>query len=240
MPLLIPILVLALLPSFTWLMFYLREDPHREPPRWLWIAFFVGVGAAPVSFYIEQAAFGFTQWLGYSADTIAQSGLFMFLGIALVEELVKFGGAKLVLYRNPVFDEPVDAMVYMITVALGFAAFENLLVLHNYASPELVGKAVQAVILRFIGANFLHTLASGTVGYWWALGLSTGQRPTLKLFYGIVTATILHGTFNLLIIHLGAAYLLATTMILFVVGLVVLHDFEILKKFVLQKPRTDA
>jgi len=133
MILFILIFVLAMLPSLTWLLFYWREDPHPEPPRWLWLAFLMGVGAAPVSFYIERMALGFTQWLGYTQTDIAQSSLFMFLGIALVEELTKFGGAKLVLLRNPVLDEPVDAMIYMITAALGFAAFENVLVLNNYA-----------------------------------------------------------------------------------------------------------
>lgn len=235
MILLILIFALALLPSLTWLLFYLKEDPHPEPPRWLWLSFFIGVGAAPVSFYIEKAAFGFTQWLGYTPGIIAESGLFMFLGIALVEELTKFWGAKVLLAKNPVLDEPVDAMIYMVTIALGFAAFENILVLNNYATSQLLGRAVQAVILRFVGANFLHTLASGTVGYWWALGMANGKNQLLKLTYGITAATVLHGTFNLLIIHLGSLYLFATTLLLFVVGLVVLHEFEIIKKLKLRR-----
>ena len=35
--------------------------------------------------------------------------------------------------RNPVFDEPEDAMIYMIVVALGFAAVENILVMNSFA-----------------------------------------------------------------------------------------------------------
>ncbi|MBI1975199.1 MAG: PrsW family intramembrane metalloprotease [Parcubacteria group bacterium] len=220
---------LAFLPSLTWLIFYLKEDQHPEPPKWLWMAFVIGIGAAPVSFYIEKAAFGIAQWLGYASDTIISSGLFMFLGIALVEELVKFGGAKMLLAKNPVLDEPIDAMIYMITVALGFAAFENVLVLNNYASADFLGKATQAIVLRFIGANFLHTLSSGIIGYWWAFSLAKGISTLKTLIHGIAAATILHGMFNLLIIHLGATYLFATTLLLFVAGLVVLHDFELLK-----------
>lgn len=229
------IFVLAMLPSLTWLLFYWREDPHPEPPRWLWLTFLMGVGAAPLSFYIERAALGFTQWLGYAQADIAQSSLFMFLGIALVEELTKFGGAKLVLSRNPVLDEPVDAMIYMITAALGFAAFENVLVLNNYAAAQFLARATQAIVLRFIGANFLHTLASGTVGYWWAVGLATGRNQKAKIIYGLAIATILHGTFNLFILHLGSAYLFSTTLLLFVVGLIILHNFEIIKKLKVQK-----
>jgi len=229
---------LALLPSLTWLLFYLKEDPHPEPPRWLWLAFFIGMGAAPVSFYIEKAALKISSLaINQPEATLINGALFMFSGVALVEELVKFAGARLMLAKNPVFDEPVDAMIYLVTIALGFAAFENILILNNLAPSLALGKAIQTLTLRFIGANFLHTLSSGLIGYYWARGIIQ-QRVPQKLFIGIILATFLHGSFNLLIISLGVNYLLATTLLLFVVGLLILNDFEVLKQ--LKTPATIA
>lgn len=230
--------LLAFLPSLTWLLFYLKEDPHPEPPRWLWLSFFIGLGAAPASFYIEKTILKFSSLaLNQPEVKVVEGALFMFLGIALVEELVKFFGARLLLLKNPVFDEPVDAMIYMVTIALGFAAFENILILNNFASQASFGRIIQTLTLRFIGANFLHTLASGIIGYYWARGIIE-RNVSKRLLYGIALATILHGVFNLLIISLGANYLFGTTLFLFVVGLLVLNDFEILKQ--LKTPATLA
>ncbi|MFN7088456.1 MAG: PrsW family intramembrane metalloprotease [Candidatus Paceibacteria bacterium] len=228
-------IVLAFLPSLTWLLFYLREDPHPEPPRWLWLAFFIGTGAAPLSFYVEKWLLSFTALiLQLSQALITESVLFMLFGIALVEELAKFLGARVLLFRNPVFDEPVDAMIYLITIALGFAAFENILVL-NTAPAHQISSIFQTLTLRFIGANFLHTLSSGLIGYHWARGIV--ERNILKrLVLGISLATLLHAAFNLLIIKLGPAYFLSTIVLLFIAGLFVLRDFELLKQ--LKTPAT--
>lgn len=230
---------IGLLPSLAWLLFYLREDPHPEPPKWLGVVFFIGVGAAPVSFYIEKAIiFAANRLTQIPIKELSENILFMFLGVALVEELAKFAGVRLALAKNPVLDEPTDAMIYMITAALGFAGLENVLVLNTYAQRGAFETAAQALILRFAGANFLHALASGIIGFYWALALSENQKniKTVRrrraglLLFGIAAATILHGTFNLFIIVLGPLYLFYTTLLLFVIGLIILHDFEILKK----------
>ncbi|MBI2633956.1 MAG: PrsW family intramembrane metalloprotease, partial [Parcubacteria group bacterium] len=108
-------IVLALLPSLTWLFFYLKEDPHPEPPRWLWLAFFLGIGAAALSFYIERAILKISSLTLQQPETVISEALiFMIFGVALVEEVTKFLGARMLLAKNPVFDEPVDAMIYLI------------------------------------------------------------------------------------------------------------------------------
>jgi len=44
---------------------------------------------------------------------------------AVAEESLKFIFAYLFVLRNKAVNEPVDVVIYMITVALGFAALEN-------------------------------------------------------------------------------------------------------------------
>jgi RsiW-degrading membrane proteinase PrsW (M82 family) len=83
--------------------------------------------------------------------------------------------------------------------------------------------------MRFIGANFLHTLSSGIIGYYWALGI-VERNVWRRLLVGISLATLLHAAFNLLIIKLGETFLFGTSLLLFFAGLLALHDFEVLKR----------
>ena len=72
---------------------------------------------------------------------------------AAIEELVKFSAISLVALRSVYFDEPVDALIYMITVALGFAAIENSLFL---LAPLLDGDLTGSLLtgnLRYMGAT---------------------------------------------------------------------------------------
>ncbi len=57
---------------------------------------------------------------------------------------------------------------------------------------------------RFIGATFLHALASGLIGFFLAYSIFFPKRKYLLLTTGIILATVLHGLFNISIIGLGA------------------------------------
>ena len=63
------------------------------------------------------------------------------LFVGLNEELWKLSATRLLIWRNPAFNEPVDALVYSLTVALGFATFENLLYLLT-AGPFTITRAL--------------------------------------------------------------------------------------------------
>jgi RsiW-degrading membrane proteinase PrsW (M82 family) len=59
------------------------------------------------------------------------SGPQLLFSWACIEELTKFAAAFFIALRARVFDEPLDAVIYMVTVALGFSAAENTLFLMN-------------------------------------------------------------------------------------------------------------
>ena len=49
-------IIISLLPSFTWLIFYLREDyRHPEPKRLLALAFLMGASITVVAFGLQVA-----------------------------------------------------------------------------------------------------------------------------------------------------------------------------------------
>ena len=192
-----PIIFIAMLggvlPALLWLTFWLMEDRcEPEPKRYLLLTFIAGGVVVFAALWIEQ------QTMRYFTGTTL---LFLW---AVTEEMLKFGAAYLVALRLRIFDEPIDAVVYMVTVALGFSAFENMLFL---MTPLQNGDVLQTIIrgdLRFIGATLLHTLCSATIGM--ALALAFYKSAAIKrmaALAGVILAVVLHTLFNFFILGSG-------------------------------------
>lgn len=190
------LIFLGFIPSLIWLGFFLKKDPHPEPRFLLTRVFLMGMILAPV-------AVGF-QWsfvsLGvkFSPIIFSFNSAHFFLWAALVEELVKYWSVKYTVLQNPEFDEPVDAMVYLITASLGFAAIENILVLFR-SSPEGLDLALQVWALRSVGATFLHALSGAIIGYFLALSWFYFEHQKKLIAIGIILATLFHFTFNIIV-----------------------------------------
>ena len=81
----------------------------------------------------------------------------------------------------------------MISAGLGFAAIENIL----FVLPEIfkgVDQAIYFLFLRFITATLLHALASGIIGFFFALAIIYHAR--IILFLGFIFGVGLHTIYN--------------------------------------------
>ena len=196
---LIPLVILAVLPSLIWLFFYLKEDLHPEPRLWLFITFLMGVALAPVVIFTEMVI---GKALNFLAVIPFESGIILMFVIApLVEEAAKYGAVHLSLNKNPVLDEPVDCMIYVIVAALGFAAIENVFAIFSFISvgaPGYFSDAFNFMSMRFISAVALHGLASGIIGYYFARFYFVKRNPLL-IVWGLFLASLLHGVYNFLL-----------------------------------------
>jgi RsiW-degrading membrane proteinase PrsW (M82 family) len=202
-----PVLFLAflggVLPALLWLTFWLLEDRcEPEPKRYIFFCFVAGMLAVPFVLPIENSI---CVYLMDGVCPLSNISLPVLIGWALTEELFKFGAAYVVALRSKVFDEPLDAVIYLVTAALGFSAAENMLFL---LKPLESGDLLQTIItgdLRFIGAMLLHTLASATIGVMLAL---TFYQPAgvrrLAALGGVILAVALHTLFNFFILGSGS------------------------------------
>ena len=221
---LVLVLVLGLLPGFAWLVFYLdEEDPHPEPKRLIALTFFAGIAFGFFTIAIEELFNNFTAQIGIEVLSVAS-----LFGLALIEELMKFGAAYFAAGKSPQMGQPIDRMIYLVVAALGFATLENLGAVANLAttSTSIVMTILQTDSLRFVGATLLHSLASAIVGYHWALGVAQ-KKVVQNLAVGFLLAASLHAFFNYLILNYGN--IIYTILLLVVVGFFVLNDFEKLK-----------
>jgi RsiW-degrading membrane proteinase PrsW (M82 family) len=179
----------GLIPTLFWLWFWLREDTARPEPRMLILSAFIA-GMLVVGAVLPLQKFAMSRFEG-------QNLIFVWV---IIEEVLKYSAALMVVLWNKAVDEPIDAIIYMITIALGFSALENTLFMYNplidgnFADSALVGQ------FRFIGATLLHTLASGTVGIFMAL--SYYKRDIVRIgsaTLGLCIAIVLHALFNFFI-----------------------------------------
>jgi RsiW-degrading membrane proteinase PrsW (M82 family) len=211
-------IIIGIVPGLIWLTFFLKEDIHPEPRRLIFYTFLVG---AMMSLPVLASQFIFQKTL----SLIGQFDLALIIGLALIEEVFKFFAAYLAIFKNPNFDEPIDAMIYTITAALGFATIENIFI----TLGTDINQIASLTSLRFVGATFLHALASALVGYQWAKGIIS-QMTAKFVFKGLIYAIALHSFFNYLILSFQEKNLFYAIIILIIAAFFVFTDFEKLKE----------
>ena len=223
----------GILPIALWLIFFLWQDIKKpEPLRWIGILFLLGMAITPFVWFIENYFINLLQ-IDINTTLPLLISAFIYLGVAGIEELAKFFSAALFLKKNKYFDEAIDAMIYLIVIALGFAVVENILIFYQgISSGEPFLATFQITTLRFVGANLLHALSAGLIGFFWALKLVTGKKRYLAI--GLTLGILLHWIFNIAIINLGGDAVFLISLILFLVGIVILWAFDVLKQ--IKKP----
>lgn len=195
-------IIFGVLPSFVWLLFYLKKDKHPESNGMILKIFIYGMLSALPAIFLEFGFFEITRNLE-SARLI--SFLNIFIGVAFVEEFLKYLVVKGKALDHHECDEPLDIMLYMVIAGLGFAALENVLVLFSLGPAVLLKETLAVSLFRFLGATFLHTLSSAFLGFFMALGYnSLNKWRTPLLIFGLAVATILHGFYNFFVMQLSS------------------------------------
>lgn len=115
--------------------------------------------------------------------------LFMFLGVAVVEE----GSKMLCLWttgrRDPFIDEPFDWIVYAVTVSLGFATLENIAyVVEHGASVGLVRAFTAVPQHALLGTLMGDRLARAA--------LASNRDRTLQTRLALVEPALWHGAYD--------------------------------------------
>lgn len=107
-------IILGVLPSLIWLLFFLRKDAHPEPKSMILKVFFVGALTAPIAAMVGTGFQEALLDLNFSPSSTLFSFIYILLGVGLVEEALKYMVVRFFVLSHHEFDEPVDAMLYMI------------------------------------------------------------------------------------------------------------------------------
>lgn len=197
----------GVLPSLVWLWFWLKQDSKSpEPTGLIALSFFAGM--AIVYFVLPLQKFVLAH-IVQIVDAVNALALKISLAApseetirttlwAFIEEFAKYATVFFIAFKSKFFDEPMDAVIYIITAALGFSAMENTLYifrdLANSGAIEVFGNGN----MRFLGATIVHIVSSAFIGI--AMAFSFYAPKYIKFIavaLGIFTATLLHAYFNL-------------------------------------------
>ena len=210
----------GILPAMVWLYFLLKEDRRCPEPRMM-IALAVLAGFLSVPLVLPLERF---------AVLALPAGIPVIVAWAAIEETVKYVLAALLILWRKAVNESVDFVIYMLTVALGFAALENALFL---LAPFSGGNMLEGLLtgnLRFIGSTLLHVVASSVIGFALAFSFKAPRLVrTMVATIGLILAIALHALFNFLIIDGSGSFTLLAFFLVWSGAVVVFALFELLK-----------
>lgn len=192
----------GIIPALIWLWFWLREDAEHKEPRALIVAIFLaGMATVYAAGMAEK----------YFADFYTDQSI-RYIAWAAIEEILKLVIVASIALHSRANDEPIDAMIYFITAALGFAAFETTFFIMNTLYHG--GTIMETIVnnnLRFMGAELIHVASSAMIGFGLGYTFYRGFLAKLiGLIVGLAAAVGLHAAFNLTISSIPPDHVLQT------------------------------
>ncbi len=172
------LLLLAILPPLLIAYYVYQKDKYdKEPKRLIIKSFLFGCLAILPAIFLETI---------YDQSLFPNLFLYVFFGIALLEEGVKYFFLKNYMYKKKEFNEPMDGIVYAVMISLGFATVENISYVFKYGEQGLF-----VAITRMFTAIPLHAVCGVILGYF--VGLAKFNVDSNKLlFKGLFLAVLLH------------------------------------------------
>jgi RsiW-degrading membrane proteinase PrsW (M82 family) len=200
--------------SFFWLLFLRKRDKYEPEPLHAML-FVLIIGGLASTFF---ASLG-NVWVDNMSDfklshVIANGGsaslsnvLGLFIPSAFIEEFCKYTAAFWLIRKNKQVNEPVDGIIYAVTVGLGFSLFENFLYAAQFGSLIVFPRLLFAVPLHMATAAI------------WGIYFSTTLAKNEKIVYSnafplFLLAVALHSAWNSSSVFLGGAFYLLAPFVL--------------------------
>ena len=180
------LLLVTIIPSLAILIFFIYSDKFREPKKSIFKVFIYGCLICIPAFFVNTILNSF--WFYQTKVPVELIG--SFLAPALVEEALKFFVLFYVVYKMKDFNEPIDGIVYGVTVSLGFATLENV----YYVFFSGYQDSLAVAYLRAFSAIPGHALDGVFMGYFFMKYVYVQKRNNLMLTF--LVPYFLHAYYN--------------------------------------------
>ena len=185
-----PLLLITILPSILIILFFINSDKFKEPTKEIIKIFFLGILITIPAYILNTYISDFL----YKKTELSEGLISSFLTAAPVEEGLKLSILYYFVYKMKDFNEPIDGIVYGVTVSLGFATLENLYYVYLLADYFETTSMALAVIRSF-SAVPAHAVFGIFMGYFF-MKYSFIKKGD-NLFFAFVVPFVLHGCYNL-------------------------------------------
>ena len=186
-----PLLLITVLPSILIVLYFVKSDKFKEPKSGILKVFFLGV-------LISIPAYILNTYLGeffYNNTKVSESIISSFLTAAPVEEGLKLSILYYFVYKMKDFNEPMDGIVYGVSVSLGFATLENFYYVYLLNDYFVDTTPMSIAILRSFSAVPAHAVFGVFMGYFF-MKYSFIKKGD-SLLFAFLVPFILHGCYNL-------------------------------------------
>tara|TARA_Y100001970_G_scaffold104177_1_gene130531 strand:- start:2268 stop:2951 length:684 start_codon:yes stop_codon:yes gene_type:complete len=212
------LLLVTILPSILIVLFFVKSDKFKEPTKEIIKVFFLGIFITIPAYYLNT----YLSEIWYSTN--ASEGLISsFLTAAPVEEGLKLSVLYFFVYRMKDFNEPIDGIVYGVTVSLGFATLENIYYVYLLAD-YFETTSMTLAILRSFSAIPAHAVFGIFMGYFFMKYVFIKKGD--NLIFAFLVPFVLHGCYNLF----TSSNFLVSLILILIAWIVALRMFSRLKK----------
>ena len=184
-------LLITIVPSILILLFFFLSDKFKEPKGSVVLVFFLGILICLPAGIIN----GFMYKNFNDGSDLSEKLYSSFLAPAWSEELLKFIILYFVVLRRNEFNEPMDGIVYGVTVSLGFATYENYDYVFRLAELWEIDP-YQMAIWRSYSAVPLHGLNGCVMGFYFGMYSFTANKK--YLIFCLLIPYLIHGFYNFL------------------------------------------
>ena len=176
-------LILAIVPPILIAYYIYQKDKFDREPKGLIVkSFLFGCLSVIPILFLETI---------FNENLFSSLFIYMFCGVALVEEGMKYFFLKKYLFNRSEFNEPLDGIVYAVMVSLGFATVEN--ISYVIGAQE---EGASVAVLRMFSAIPLHAACGVIMGYFVGMAKFNKKNNNSLLLKGVFLATLVHAIYN--------------------------------------------
>jgi protease PrsW len=214
------ILLWAILPSILVSIYIARKDLFPEPKSVIAASILFGF-LIFIPHFIFFSIIGNFYWDYLDGlDTLFQQEVVInFFQAAFVEEALKYLVFLFLIVRFNAFNEPMDAIVYGVSISLGFSLMETLEWANLIFQDQGPFMALEDAQIRSWSSNMLHAGCGMIMGLILSKAFFHKKYNFLKLFLALFIPILVHASYNLGISY-EPLYFMTTIILLLCYGLI--------------------
>ncbi len=207
-------IVLAIVPTAAWLIYFYRQDRlEPEPKGRIGSVFFTALILADfIGLRVINDWFDVASWASYNTWTSIGASILI---NGFIYTAIMYLAVRIWVYATPEYDERMDGIIYGTVAGLGVATMLNLHYIIDNQGVALAPGIINVVTTALAQASF-----GGVLGYFMAQA-KFEHKPVWWLPLGVVIASVLNGVFSWLINEVSANGLNVEPWRSLVMGLVV-------------------